>query len=67
MRKAINKAMTRPSHAHMNSDKRKFILCRHERYKYVYKWDLDDDRDGAHLTSFVMEFKTEEEAKENER
>ena len=29
--------------------------------------DLYDDSDGAHLTSFGIEFQTEEEAKENER
>ena len=28
--------------------------------------DLDDVSDGAHLTSFGIEFQTEEEAKENE-
>ena len=38
-----------------------------ERIKYVFKRDLDDDSDGAHLTSFGIEFQTEEEAKENER
>ena len=38
-----------------------------ERTKYVFKRDLDDDSDGVHLTSFGMEFQTEEEAKENER
>ena len=38
-----------------------------ERNKYVFKRDLDDDSDGAHLTSFGIEFLTEEEAKENER
>ena len=27
----------------------------------------DEDRDGAHLTSFEIEFQTEEESKENER
>ena len=32
----------------------------------VFKRDLDDDRDGAQLTSLGMEFQTEE-AKENER
>ena len=31
--------------------------------KHVYKRDLDYDRDGAHLTSFGIEFQTEEEAK----
>ena len=34
---------------------------------YVFKRDLDDDRGGAHLTSFGIEFQTEEEANENER
>ena len=34
---------------------------------YVFKRDLNDYSDGAHLTSFGIEFKTEEEAKENER
>ena len=38
-----------------------------ERNKYVFKRDLDDDSDGAHLASFGIEFQTEEEAKENER
>ena len=35
--------------------------------KNVFKRDLNDDSDGAHLTSFGIEFHTEEEAKENER
>ena len=38
-----------------------------ERNKYVFKRDLNDDSDGAHLTSFEIEFQTEEEAKEDER
>ena len=38
-----------------------------ERNKYVFKRDLDDHSDGAHLTSFGIEFQTEEEAKGNER
>ena len=38
-----------------------------ERNKYVFKQDLNDDSDGAHLTSFGIVFQTEEEAKENER
>ena len=38
-----------------------------DRNKYVFKRDLDDDSDGAHLRSFGIEFQTEEEAKENER
>ena len=29
--------------------------------------DLDNDSNGAHLTSFGIEFQTEEEAKEKER
>ena len=37
-----------------------------ERNKYVFKRDLNDDSDGAHLTSFGIEFHTEE-AKENEQ
>ena len=36
-------------------------------FYYVLKRDLNDDSDGAHLTSFGIEFQTEEEAKENER
>ena len=38
-----------------------------ERNKHVFKRDLNDDSDGAYLTSFGMEFQTDEEAKENER
>ena len=38
-----------------------------ERNKYVFKQDLNDDSDGANLTSFGIEFQIEEEAKENER
>ena len=34
-----------------------------ERNKYVIKRDLDDDSDGAHLTSFGIDFQTEEESK----
>ena len=34
---------------------------------YVFKRDIDDDSDGEHLTSFGIEFLTEEEAKDNER
>ena len=34
-----------------------------EENKYVFKRDLNDDSDGAHLTSFGMQFLTEEEAK----
>ena len=38
-----------------------------ERNKYVFKRDLNCDSDGAHVTSFGIEFQTEEEAKENKR
>ena len=38
-----------------------------ERNKDVFKRDLDDDSDEAHLTSFGIEFQTEDETKENER
>ena len=34
---------------------------------YVFKRDLNDDSDVSHLTSFGIEFQTEEEAKENKR
>ena len=37
-----------------------------ERSKYVFERDVNDDSDGAHLTSFGIEFQTEE-ARENER
>ena len=33
----------------------------------MFKRDINDDSDGTHLTSFGIEFQTEEEAKENER
>ena len=33
----------------------------------MFKRDLNDDSDGAQLTSFGIEFQTEEEANENER
>ena len=38
-----------------------------EQNKYVFKQGLDDDSHGAHLTSFGIDFQTEEEAKEIER
>ena len=38
-----------------------------ERNKYVFKRDLNEDSDGAQLTSFGIEFQTAEEANENER
>ena len=37
-----------------------------ERNKYVFKRALNDESDGAHLTSFGIEIQTEKE-KENER
>ena len=33
----------------------------------MFKQDLSDDSDGAHLTSFGIEFQTEEEAEENDQ
>ena len=38
-----------------------------EQNKYVYKRDLNDDSDGAHLTSFGIEFQTEEVANEKKK
>ena len=38
-----------------------------EQKKYVIKRDISDNSDGSHLTSFGIEFQTEEAAKENER
>ena len=38
-----------------------------ERSKYVIKRDSNDDSDGVHLTSFGIEFQTDEETKENKR
>ena len=64
MGKAINKAMIGPNHAHTYNDQRESSVFVK---KYVFKRDLNDDSDGAHLTSFGIEFQTEEEAKENER
>ena len=67
LRKAINKSITRPSHAHMYNDQgERSVFVNRKKKKYVYKRDLDDDSDGAHLTSFGIEFQTEEKAKENE-
>ena len=47
--------------------KKKVQSLQAERTKYDIKRDLCEDSDGAHLTSFGIEFQTEEEAKENER
>ena len=67
LRKTINKAMTRPNHAHMYSDQGYRSVFVTEWNKYVFKRELNDDSDGAHLISFGIEFQTEEEATENER
>ena len=45
--------------------KEKAYFLKNEQNKYVFKQDLNDDNDGAHLTSFGIEFQTEE-AKEDE-
>ena len=37
-----------------------------DRTKYLFKCNLNDDSDGAYLTSFTIDYQTEEEAKENE-
>ena len=47
--------------------KDKVLSLSAERNKYVFKRDLDDDCDWAHMTSFGIEFQTKEEAKEDER
>ena len=47
--------------------KDKFQSLQAEQNKHVFKRDINDDSDGAHLTSFGIEFQTEEEANENER
>ena len=46
--------------------KDKILSLLTERNKYVFKRDLDDVSDGAHQTSFGIEFQTEE-ARKNER
>ena len=47
--------------------KEKVMSLQTEQNKYVFKQDLCDDSDGAHLTSFGIKFQTEEEAKEYKR
>ena len=47
--------------------KDKVLSLQTERNKYVLKRDINYDSDWARLTSFGIEFQTEEEAKENER
>ena len=51
----------------MYCDQRKVLSLQTERNKYGIKRALDDNSDGAHLTSFGIELQTEEDAKENER
>ena len=43
--------------------KEKVQSLKAERDKHVFKRDLDDDSDGSHMTSFGIEFQSEEEAK----
>ena len=66
-RKTINKAMTGQAMHICTVMKDTVQSLQSEQNKYVFKRDLYDDSDGAHLTSFGMEFQTEVEAKENER
>ena len=66
LRMAINKAMTTTNHAHMYSVQGESSVYVNWT-KHVFKRDLFNDSDGAHQTSFGIEFLTEEEAKENER
>ena len=64
--KAINKAMTRPNNAHKYSDQRESSVYVNWTRQYDFKRDLNNDSDGAHLTSLEIEFQKEEEANENE-
>ena len=43
--------------------KEKVQTLQTKRKEYVFKRNIDDDSDGAHITSFGIEFQTEEEAK----
>ena len=47
--------------------KEKVQFLQTERRKGVFKRNIDDDSDGAHLTSFGIEFQIEEEETESER
>ena len=47
--------------------KEKDKSLQNEQNKYVFKRDISDDSDGAHLTSLGIEFQTEEETKKSER
>ena len=56
--------MPRPNHAHVYTDRRESSVFV-DRTKQALRRDIDDDRNGAHLTSFGIEFQAEE-AKEYE-
>ena len=47
--------------------KEKVMSYCNEQNKYIFKRDINDDSDEAHLTSFGTHFQKEEEAKENDR
>ena len=47
--------------------KEKVQCLQTERNRYVFKRDQNDDSDWEHLTSFGIEFQTEEEAIKDER
>ena len=59
--------MTRPTIHICTAIKDNVKSLQTEQNKYVFKRDLNDDNDGAHMTSFGIEFQTEGETKENER
>ena len=63
LRKTINKAMARPNQEHMYIDQGYGSFFETEQNKYVIKRNLNGDTNGAHLTSFKIEFQAEEEAK----
>ena len=44
-------------------NKEKVQSLQTERNRYVFKRDLDDESDGAHQTSFGIEFQTKEAKK----
>ena len=67
LRKAVNKSITRPYHACMYSDQRECsVFVNRTKQVYIFKRHMNDDSDGAHLTSFGIEFQIDE-ANENER
>ena len=59
--------MTRPNQAQVHSVQRQSSVFVAGRDMHAFKREWNGDRDGAHLTSFGIEFQTEEEAKENKR